>query len=185
MASRKPTEDVDLPALLKAIRLDSKYKVFKKIVEEAEQKLTIEKDRQEVFASHAARTSRKLYTGKKYNPSTIMDASANDLQARSRIVEIRMKAARHIEIIEKAMEAISDHVISEYHGEMRKYSNEAQRKAVIRRVQKVAKDLITDGKSLLDLCDAVVKDIDAGSFHLSHISNLAQQLHDIKKTRVV
>jgi len=185
MAARKPTEEIDLPGLLKTVRLDPKYKLFKNIVERAEAALDIEKDRQEVFATHAARDARKLYTGKKYHPSVIQDAQANDLQARSRMVEIRMKAAFHVEIVEKSMGAISDHVITEYYQEIRKYSNEAQRRAVVKRIQKIAQNLVTDGKGLLELCDQFIKDIDAASYHLSSISNLAQQLHDIKKTRVI
>jgi len=172
MPARKSEEEVDLPALLSAIRRDGKYKIFKKIVETAETRMTIENDRKEVFSLHASRTARKLYTQKKYNPSSIMDASANDMQARSRIVEIRMKASHHIETVEKAMEAIQDHVITEYHGEMRAYSNEAQRKALVRRVQKVAQTLITDGRELLNLCDTVVKDIDAASYHLSSMRDV-------------
>jgi hypothetical protein len=185
MPARKSEEEVDLPALLSAIRKDAKYKLFKKIVETAESRMTIDKDTKEVLALHGSRTSRKLYTQKKYNPSSIMDAAANDMQVRSRIVEIRIKASHHIETVEKAMEAIQDHVITEYHGEMRAYSNEAQRKALIRRVQRVANTLIIDGKSLLELCDVTVKDIDAASYHLTTMRDLVQHLAEHRGARVI
>jgi hypothetical protein len=179
MPARKSEEEVDLPSLLKAIRADAKYKLFKKIVETAETRMTIDKDRSEVFSLHAARTSRTLYTKRKYSPSAIMDAAANDMQVRSRITELRMKASHHVETVEKACEAIQDHVITEYHGEMRAYSNEQQRKALVRRVQRVAQTLIVDGKEFLNLCDTMVKDIDASSYHLTTMRDLVQHLASV------
>lgn len=185
MAARKPVEELDLPELLKNIRRDAKYKTFKRIVETAEQRLTVDKDRAEVFAIHAARTSRKLYSKKQYSPSAIMDASANDMQARSRIVEIRVKASFHIETVEKAMEAIQDHVMTEYNEEIRKYSNEAQRKSLIRRIQRVASNMITDGKDLLSLCDSFVVDIDKASYHLSNLKDTLAMLNQSHGGKVI
>lgn len=169
-------EEVDLPALLSEIRRDAKYKTFKSIILTAEERMDTEKDKKEVLALHSARTSRTLYTKKRYSPSYVMESSANDMQARSRIVEIRVKASIHIETVEKALEAIQDHVMTEYNEELRKYSNEAQRKALIRRVQKVATNLITDGQDLLSMCDAFIGDIDKASYHLGHLTALIQQL---------
>jgi hypothetical protein len=176
MARRQIEDDIDLGDLLKRIRTDSKYQTFKRIVETANKRLTIDKDREEVFALHAARQSRKLFLKKMYNPSSLMDAAANDMQARSRITEIRVKASYHIEVVEKAMEAIQDHVTTQYSSDLNKYRNENQRKALIRRVGRVANNLITDGKDLLSLCDAFIGDIDKSSYHLSNLTELTKQL---------
>lgn len=185
MAARKQIEEVDLRGLLKEVREDPKYKVFKRIVETAQQRLDIEKDRAEALALHSARTSRSLYTKKKYNPSSVIEASANDMQARSRLVEIRVRASHHVEVVEDAMDAIQDHVMTEYNGELRKYSNEGQRKAVIRRVQKVANNIITDGKNLLSMCDAFIIDIDKASYHLGHMTELIKQLSQSHGNKVI
>jgi hypothetical protein len=183
--ARRQTEEIDLPELLKNIRADAKYKIFKKIIETAEERCNLDKDRQEVLALHSARTSRTLYTKKRYNPSAVIEASANDMQARSRIVEIRVKLSYHLETVEKALEAIQDHVMTEYNDELRKYSNEAQRKAFIRRVQKVANNLVTDGKDLLGMCDAFIGDIDKASYHLGHLTELIKQLSQSSGGKVI
>jgi hypothetical protein len=176
VARRSEEDEVDLSDLLKRIRGDAKYQTFKRIVETATKRLTIDKDRDEVLALHAARQSRKLFVKKMYNPSSLMDAAANDMQARSRIVEIRVKASYQIEVVEKAMEAIQDHVTTQYSSDLNKYRNETQRKALVRRVQRVANNLITDGKDLLSLCDAFIGDIDKASYHLSNLTELTKQL---------
>jgi hypothetical protein len=171
---RKITEEVDLPTLLRSIREDASYKIFKKIVQTTESRLKIEEDRKRVFAIHAGRKSRAVHGKKAYNASSLMDAAACDAQARSDLVEIRMKAALQMEHLEKAMDAIQNHVITEYNEELRKYQNEAQRKALIKRVQKVAHNLVTDGQELLKLCDAFITDIDKVGYHLTNMVELAK-----------
>lgn len=173
---RKQVEEVDLEGLLSAVRADPKYKLFKNIILTAGKRLTIESDRNEAFALHASRSSRKLHGKKNYSPSAVTEAAANDMSVRSRLVEIRTRASYHIEVVEKAMEAFQDHLITEYNEELRKYSNEAQRKALIRRTQKVAHTVVTDGKDLLSLCDTIIQDIDKASYHITNIKDLIQQL---------
>jgi hypothetical protein len=172
--ARKQTEEVDLPGLLNSIRRDPSYLKFKKIVQVAEERLNIEEDRKRVFAIHAGRKSRSLHGKKAYNASSLMDAAACDAQSRSDLVEIRMKAALQIEHLEKALDAIQNHVITEYNEELRKYQNEAQRKALIKRVQKIANNLMTDGQELLKLCDAFITDVDKVGYHITNLVELAK-----------
>lgn len=183
--ARVQKDGVDIDDLLSAIRNDPTYKTFRRIVQKAEEKLDIEKDRNEVFALHSARTARKLYSSKMYNPSSLMNAAANDMQARSRIVEIRVKASYHIQVVEKAMESIQSHVITQYDSHLRKYSNQAQRTALIRRVQKAANTLITDGQDLLSLCDAIIGDIDKASYHISTLRDSMALLSQSQGGKVI
>jgi hypothetical protein len=183
--SRKQSEDIDLEELLITIRKDPKYKTLKKIIETAQQRLNIENDRSEAFALNASRLSRKLYGNKNYNPSSLLNACANDMSVRTRLVEIRTKASYHIETIEKALEAFQDYIVTQYNDELRKYSNEAQRKALVRRVQKIADTLITDGTDLLNLCDTIILDIDKSSYHIHCMVNLLQQLSQSVGGRVI
>ena len=172
----KEREELDLPSLLKAIRKDASYVKFKEIVETAQARLDVERDRRECFAIHAGRTARTLHGKKAYNPSSIQEAEGKEIEARSRLVEIRMKAAYQLEHVEKACKAVEDHVLTEYNEEMRGYSNQDQRRALIRRVQKVAQNVLTDGKSLLDLCDRFIEDIDKVGYGLTNLTNLAVKI---------
>lgn len=172
----RKSEEVDLPALLKSIRKDPTYRKFKDIVQTAQERLDIERDRRECFTIHSSRLSRTLYGKKAYNPSSLQEVEAKESEARSRLVEIRMKAAYQLEHVEKAMRAIEDHVVTEYNSEMKGFSTADQRRSLIRRVQKVAQDLMTDGKSLLDLCDRFVDDIDRCGYKVTNLTNLAVKI---------
>lgn len=166
-------EEVDLPALLKAIREDVTYKRFKKIVQTAQERLNIERDMNECFALHASRKSRQLHGKKAYSPSAIQEAESKEMEVRSRLVEIRMKASRQLDHVEAALKAVEDHVRTEYAEAMRGYSTAEQRSALIRRVQRVAKDLMTDGKALLDMCDRLIDDCDKNGYKMTNMTNIA------------
>ena len=175
--ARRDSEEIDIAELLNEIRNDPKYKTFKRIITTAQERLsTLERDRKEIFALNSTRLSRKLYTGKKYSPSAVMEASACDMSARTRLVELRTRTSFHMGTIEKAMEAFQDHVQTEYKEELREYSTEAQRKSFIRRTQQIANSIVVDGKDLLDLCDRVIDDIDKASYQLSNMTKLIEKL---------
>src|SRR5271168_1254333 len=140
MATRK-TEDVDVNGLLETIRNDAKYKKFKKIVQTTGERLKIEEDRNEALALHSARTSRTLSGKKAYSPKSLLDAEATDMATRSRLVQIRVQASIHLDLLDEACDAIKRHIFTEYYEELRGFSNEQQRRALIDRIQGVAMEL--------------------------------------------
>lgn len=177
-------QEEDLPFLTR-VRRDPKYKRFKLIIQTASERLRIEDDRNEALALHASRTSRKLYGNKAYSPKAIIDASENDMQARSRLVEIRVKASMQITLIKEAMEAIKEYVVTEYASDMSAYSNEQQRKAVIARIHTVANGIHSDGEQFLDLIDRIIVDIDKSSYHLTTTKDLVLALANSTGGKVI
>lgn len=179
MVTRKK-EGVDVGGILAVIREDVKYKKFKKIVQTTGERLKIEEDRNEALALHSARTSRTLSGKKAYSPKSLLDAEATDMSARSRLVEIRVRASIHLNLLDEACDAIKRHIFTEYYDDLRGFSNEQQRKALIERVQGVAMNLMTEGKSLIDMLDQIVKDIDQSNFHLGHMQSILEMLSNSK-----
>jgi hypothetical protein len=182
---RRPADDLDLRGLLVQIKVDPKYKKFARIVQRVSDRLDIEKDRTEALALHASRSSRALHGGKRYSPKALIDASLQDLHARSRLVEIRVKASNHIEVLDDGCDAIKHHLLTQYNQELRPFGTEAQRQALIKRVQRQALDLMVEGKSLLDMLDQIIKDIDQASYSLRATLDSLKLLDGAKAGRVV
>jgi hypothetical protein len=179
MAARK-SEEVDLEELLKTIQVDPKFKKFRLILKTTRERLKIERDRNEALGLMANRSSRALHGRKQYSPKAIMEATANDLQARARLVEIRVKAKIHIDLMEEACDAIKNHLLTEYNEDMRKYGTVEQRKALIERVQGSAKTFVVEGLALIEMLDQIVKDIDQASYHLRYLVDTLKLLDGTK-----
>jgi len=178
--ARAQKEEFSVDELLRTIRADSRYKKFKRIVETTSERLKIENDRNEALALHLARTSGTLYGKKQYSARSLLEAEANDMAARSRWVHIRVQASIHLNLLDEACDAIKRHIFTQYYDELRGFSNEQQRKALVERVQGVAMDLITDGKSLLDMLDQLIKDADQSSFSMGRMVNVLEMLQNSK-----
>jgi hypothetical protein len=173
-------EEVDIDQLLREIRRDPKYKKFKSIVEKTGERLQVEKDRNESLALFSARTSPTLRYKKQYSAASLLDAEAIDMSTRSRLVHIRVQAKIHLDLLDEACDAIRRHIFTQYHEDLRGFSNEAQRKALVERVQTVAMDIMTDGKSLLDMLDQLIKDLDQTNFSMGHMVKLVEMLSNSK-----
>jgi hypothetical protein len=183
--ARGNQEEVDLRGLLLQVKGDPKYKRFARIIQRVSDRVDIEKDKAEALALHASRTSRSLYGGKRYSPKALIDASLTDLSARARLVEIRVKASGHVEVLEQACEAMRHHLLTEYNQEIRMYSTEAQRNALIKRIQRTALDFMAEAKSLLDMLDQIIKDIDQASYALRATLDSLKLLDGAKAGRVI
>lgn len=186
MASRRRSDDdeVDLRGLLNEVKVDPKYKRFRNIVKTTQDRLNLDADRNEAFALHASRTSRTLHGKAQYSPKALMDASLKDLSARARLVEIRVKASYHLGLLDEAMDAMKRHMVTTYNDEIRKYSNESQRNALVQRVQGSARDLAQEGKELLEMLDHIIKDIDQAGHSLRNMME-SLKLLDGSKGRVL
>jgi hypothetical protein len=173
-------DDVDVDGLLSQIRKDPKYKKFKLIVQKAGERLKIEADRNEALALFSARTSRTLSGKKQYSAQALLDAEAIDMSTRSRLVQIRVQSSIHLDLLDEACDAIRRHILTQYYEDMRGFSNEQQRKSLIERVQTVAMDIMTEGKSLLDMLDHLIKDIDQSNFSMGRMVDLVEMLNNSK-----
>jgi hypothetical protein len=182
--ARRQAEEVDLRGLLSEVKVDAKYTKFRNIVKAVHDRLNLDADRKEAFALHASRTSRTLRSKKQYSPKALMDAALTDLSARARLVEIRVKASYHLGLLDDAMNAMRRHLVTQYNDEISKYSNEAQRNALIQRVQGTALDLAEEGKEFMAMLDTIIKDIDQAGFSLRTMTECLKLL-DGSKGRVL
>jgi hypothetical protein len=183
--ARREQDEIDLIALMRSVKKDKKYTRFARIIQLVSDRLNIEKDRQEAMALHASRTSRALHGGKRYSPRALIDANLKDLSTRARLVEMRVKASYQVEVLEDACEAMRHHLVTEYNQELRSYSTEAQRGAFIKRVQRQALELMAESKSLLDMFDQIIKDIDQASYALRATLDSLKLLDGAKGGRVI
>ncbi len=187
MATRRhisEKEPLDLRAFLNEIKEDVKYKKFARVVATTQKRVDLEANRNEAIASHATRTSRQLHGKKQYSPKALLEASMNDLSVRARLVEIRVNVSIHIELLEEACDALRRYIFTQYREQMNEFQNEAQRKALIERVQGVALEIKTEGNSLLTTLDHIIKDIDQASHLLRNMVEMLK-LIDSSKGKVI
>jgi hypothetical protein len=173
-------DDIDLESFLNDLKEDPKFKKFRLILKNTRERMKIERDRNEALGLMANRTSRAMHGRKQFSPKALMEATANDLSARARLVEIRVRATIHMDLLEDACDALRNHVYTEYHEEVRKYGSAEQRKALIERVQGTARTFIVEGQALIDMLDQIIKDIDAASFHLRNMMETMKLLDGTK-----
>lgn len=155
--------------LVREVRATTEFKTFKKLVITIQGKLKIDRDREEVLTQHSSRTSRSIRGADRYSPKKLLEASWQDLSVRSRMAEIRVKASLQLDELEEACETLRSFVFVEYRDEMRAFSNEKARQAVITRILgKTTTKLMSDAQSLLGLIDFLIKDLDQSSYLLSN-----------------
>ncbi len=179
-------ESLDLVQFLKEIREDAKYKKFVEIVKVCQKRLRIEADRTEALALLSNRTSRELHaTKKQLSPKSVSEAQANDMQARSRLTEIRVKNRLQADALKDATKAIRNHLMTEYSDEMATFPNAEGRAALIERVQGTGGTLLSETESLIDMIDVIIKDVDQNSFYMSNLTEIMKLLDGSKGSRNV
>ncbi|MGF3930105.1 hypothetical protein ACQX74_14480 [Staphylococcus aureus] len=178
-------EESDLELFLSDIKEDPNYKKFRLVVKGVREKLKIGRDQAEAMGLMANRTSRSLHGRKQFSPKSLLEATSNDLSARARLVEIRVRATVNLDLLQEACDALRNHIYTEYAQELKQFGSSAeQRKALVERVQGTARTLMTEGKALVDVLDQIVKDIDSASHHLRHMIDVLKLL-DGSKGKVV
>jgi hypothetical protein len=151
-------EESDLELFLSDIKEDPNYKKFRLVVKGVREKLKIERDQAEAMGLMANRTSRSLHGRKQFSPKSLLEATSNDLSARARLVEIRVRATVNLDLLQEACDALRNHIYTEYAQELKQFGSSAeQRKALVERVQGTARTLMTEGKALVDVLDQIVK----------------------------
>ncbi len=171
--------------ILKDIRANPEYKKFKAIVLLVQEKLNIDRDRNEALSMHAGRTSRRLHGTKQYSPKSLIDASLNDLACRSRLVEVRVQCSIQIDLLHDAVKAMKHYISTEYNDEMKAYKTVAQRTAFLDRVVAASLVIESEGKALIKLLDDLINDIDKASYHLRLMIDALKLLDGSKSGQVV
>ncbi|QBQ74685.1 hypothetical protein BcepSauron_305 [Burkholderia phage BcepSauron] len=175
----------DLASFLDDLKEDAKFKKFRLILKNTREKMKIERDRAEALGLMANRTSRSLHGRKQFSPKSLLEATSNDLSARARLVEIRVRAKVNIDLLVEACDALRNHIYTEYADEIRQFGSSAeQRKALVERVQGTARTMIVEANAMIDMLDQIIKDIDSASHHLRHMVDVLKLL-DGSKGKIV
>lgn len=153
-------------SLLGLIRADAEYKKFKLIVERTQGKLKIQEDLNEAFALHTSRLSPQMYDKKQFSGKSLLEAHAKDLAARSRMERIRTNATLNLSYLHEAEKAMSNYVLDKYKDDMSEFSNAEMRKAFLGRLLRVSYSISSEGQTMLDILDKLIKDIDQAGFNL-------------------
>jgi hypothetical protein len=168
------------------IRDSSDYKRFKRIVAQVETRLNIEKDYEEAQSLHAGRTSRKLYGDRRYSPKSLLDASSNDMGARSRLVEIRVRCSKQIDILHDACKAMRHSMLTNFSEQINKrFTTVGARTAFTDTMIARALEIQNEGQSLLKVLDALIEDIDKSGYHLSNMTDVLKLLESSKGGKVI
>lgn len=175
----------DLDDLIDAVRNDPEYIKFKKIIRTTRDKLSLEVDREEAMLSLAGRTSRSIYGKRQFSGKALLEAMSYDMQARTRLVELRIRAKVQLDVLNDALQALKDHILTEYSEDMRIFNNAEARNAFVSRVQGTAKRTLTEATALIEMLDSITVDIDKASFHLSRMTEIVLLIDSSKGSRNV
>jgi hypothetical protein len=99
-------EESDLELFLSDIKEDPNYKKFRLVVKGVREKLKIERDQAEAMGLMANRTSRSLHGRKQFSPKSLLEATSNDLSARARLVEIRVRSIEQLQHIDHVAQMV-------------------------------------------------------------------------------
>lgn len=168
------------------IRESSDFKKFRKIVQQVTGCLNIEKDTAEALALHAGRTSRKLYGDKRYSPKSLLDASMNDMGARSRLVEIRVRYSKQIDVLHEACKAMKHSMLTNFSEDINKrFKTVGARNSFTETMIASALETLHEGEALIKILDDLITDIDKASYHLRAVLDALQLLESSKGGKVI
>jgi hypothetical protein len=169
-----------MAGLIEDIRKDETYLRFKKVYATTSKHLDVEKATQEALALHTGRTSRMLVGADRYSAKKLIDASYNDLRARSRLVEIRVTNDKHASYLEEAMSMTKKYIRTEYADDLREFGTVADRQAFVDRMFKTPAQTLEEVKQLISMLDTLIKDIDQANFQLKSVVACLQLLTEKK-----
>lgn len=168
------------------IRETQDYKKFKRIVTQIESRLNIDKDYEEALSLHAGRTSRKLYGDKRYSPKSLLDASSNDMGSRSRLVEIRVRCSKQIDILHDACKAMKHSMLTNFSEQIgARFKTVGDRQAFAETMMAQALEVERNGQGFIKLLDSLIEDIDKSGYHLSNMTDILKLLDSSKGGKVI
>ena len=165
-----------MATLIEEIRGDAEYVKFKRILKTTQQRLDYEIILSEAQSLHQSRVVRGLYGKKAYSPKNILDAAAQEMANRSRLVELRVRIASELSILEQALMIAKKYVATEYADELNEFRTSDQRKGFVDRVFRVAVEYLAEGQQIIDTLDLLVTDIDKASYHISTMRDVLSLL---------
>lgn len=160
------------------IKKDRKYKKLLKILEVAQSRINVERDRNEAFTMHSGLLVRQLYGKNVFSTKRVLEATAQVQANRSRLVEIRSRATEHISYLHQGVIAFKRYCLSNY--EFSGYRTKEQRDAILDKPLRPILDFIAEVDTLIDILDQFIKDIDQAGHSIRHIVEVLKLLDSSK-----
>lgn len=181
MATRKkPVENVSVSDIAPELREDSKFKKYRRILDQIREKVNLEKGMDEAIMLHNSRKSRSLYGRKNYSPQYIMDAAGIDLGTRSRFVELRANVDIQESLLTEAIDSMKRHIKTEYYDSVSSYRNADEKRAFVEGCLSAGIQFQNEMQTFVNVLDNLIKDIDQSSHQIKHITDMLKLLSETK-----
>ena len=171
--------------LLDAIRADPNHAKFTRIVDAVVLKIDLVAWTAEAMTMHAARNSRRILGEDRYSAKILVDATLQDLSARSRLVEIRVRNDIQMASLATAIGAMRRHVSTQYADELKEFSTAGLRASFVDRVLKTSLQILEEGTALTGMIDLLIRDIDAAGYSFKAVIDCLKLLEGNKGGRVI
>ena len=156
------------------IKKDKRYKKLLHILEVAQSRIDVERDRNEAFTMHSGLLVRQLYGKNVFSTKKVLTAIAQLQANRSRLVEIRSRAAEHISYLHQGVVAFKRYCMANY--EFSGYKTKEQRDSLLDKPMRPVLDFIAEVDTLIDVLDTFIKDIDQAGFGVRNIVEVLKLL---------
>lgn len=157
--------------LEKKLRKTAEYKKVCDMLDTARQ-LDLDNMQSEIESLHLGRKMRNLRL-KTLSADKLIDVACQEASSRSRLVEIVLGLTRNFNMLELAHQAATETLISKYYKEL-PGSTKASKSAFVYDIMSDLKIKLTEFKSVIEIANLVVSDIDKAGFSIKHIVELLQ-----------
>jgi DNA polymerase III delta prime subunit len=160
-------------AIVQALRADNTYERIKNIYTTAALGFNSEAVHSEIESLQASRVSRGLIS-RSITAKVLNKAIVTDMANRSRLVEIRSKCNRSLQLVHMALESARIHIRATYGDLLRSAygSTKADMDAGINKMLINYVQLRSDLEHSIENIDIVVKDIDQASYGLRNLVDI-------------
>lgn len=152
--------------LARDVRDTDTYGRLTRIVKAVEAAVNPERHQREADVLHTGRLSRNMHKHT-LTPTLVWEATTKDMQARSRMVEIRVSVTAQRDVLRAAVKGVRRYVTVENSESLKRLASTAEeRKALVDRIVGRAVTLVEELDELCERLDMYITDIDKSSYGL-------------------
>lgn len=159
---------------------DDVFSTYRDIARTISKRINTQQVKAEVKMLHSSERSARQLKGKAPSNSVLYAAEATELATRSRLTEMKLAIVEEIDLLERAIAAVTAHLRTSYVSYFESYRTEADKKLLMRTIMKNGYALVDELDSCQKQIDIVIKDIDQASYGLSRMVVLFKILHERK-----
>jgi len=153
------------------VKLNS-HEVLDRVFTSVSSAVNTDRVQREATTLHVGRPSRTLFK-RQLTVAHLWDAQAKDIEARSRLVELRVSLTTHREVLSRCVKVVRTDVSTQYASALRKFgSTSSDRSAIVDRLVRKPLELVDSIDSTLEVLDTLIKDIDQTAFGLRNAADL-------------